>query len=176
MHKKVFALLLSCASICVLTSCWQGVYESENRLSSDRMCTYSSKTENGKVGEEMSRHKLLVNGNELSNCQSAMIDSKTRNAEVPLLAVLRSLGADVTWEHNGYITVEHAGKTAMLDSQKNDFGVPVPPGTTGAVRRKYDGEIVIDVVSIKGLLFNLMGAEVSIDYDALIIYVNSVNN
>ncbi len=64
----------------------------------------------------------------------------------------------------------------LLDSQKSDFGVPVPPGTTGAARRKYDGEIVIDAVSIKGLLFNLMGAEVSVDYDALIVYVNSINN
>ncbi len=108
MYKKALTLLLCCVSICVLASFRQSSSESSNRLSSDNMCTYSSsssRTENSNGGEEMSKCKLFVNGSEIPNLQNAMIDSQKRNAEIPLLTVLRSLGAVVTWESNGHITI-----------------------------------------------------------------------
>lgn len=121
----------------------------------------------------MGNCRLFVNGKDISDQHYAKINHEENNAELPVLGVLVELGAEIKWQDVNVVEITHKGKTVCIDTQETEFGIPLPPGASGSVRQVINDELIIDYVSIKGLLQNMMDATVQIDYDASVIYINS---
>lgn len=122
----------------------------------------------------MNNCSLIINGAEVSSKYHAWIDSDTGRVEVPVLKISAELGAKITWIDSNVVEISYMGKTECIDTLEEGFGIPLPPGAVGSVRQVIDEEIIIDLISIKGLFKNMMDAKISVDYDAGIIYVNSI--
>lgn len=119
----------------------------------------------------MNNCSLFVEGKELSHLHYVRINHQDNNTEIPIIAVLEQLGASVLWKDKNEVTIEYNGNCTTIDTLEDDFGIPIPPGTTGAVRQIVNNEIIFDGWSVRGLLRNLMGAEIIVDYDSSIINI-----
>lgn len=115
--------------------------------------------------------RLIVNGRDITEDNYVRINHTLKNAEIPVLAVFRELGYDVKVESNGHVILDN--DYVLLETLQPDFGHPMGYEGEGAVRKKLDGEFVIDYWSVCGWWYWGLNIDVEIDYDANTIYVNS---
>ena len=101
---------------------------------------------------------LIVNGKELTN-----VVFNGDSFELPILLISQELGAEIKWEGSKRVIIYNYGKSVVLDALEVDFGLAVPPGSIGAIRRLEDNEIIIDDISARGIIKNLLNAEISYD-------------
>ena len=120
--------------------------------------------------KNMSNCLLLVNNNDISKDCYVWIDQTKKFAEIPLLAILEELGADIAWQNN-IVTIVINNNTIDIDTTKEDFGILIPPGTEYGVRKVVDKEILLDSATLNVLLRHLAGLHVYVDYDSSVIYV-----
>lgn len=107
---------------------------------------------------------LIVNGKDLSSTV------KTTKREyydetiyvIPVLAVLRELGAEVSWEADTAVTVSHPGKSYTFDLTDSSFGYDGPPGGVG-VRYVEDQELYMEDSSVHYFLKEFMDAQIHRD-------------
>ena len=125
--------------------------------------------------EKVNNCKLLVNGKDITNGKNVKINYEYQNTELPLLAILKELGADVQWEDNSRVIVTFEKIKVDIDTTKDDFGIPIPPGTSNAIRYIINNELQIDGTSVQGLLLNIFRTTINVDYEAGIIYINSAD-
>ena len=104
--------------------------------------------------------RLIINGKGLSS----VVDITKREYYdqtiyvIPVLAVLRQLGAEVYWEEDATVTVSHPGKSYTFDLTDNGFGYDGPPGGIG-VRYIENGELYMEDASVRYFLEEFMKAE-----------------
>ncbi|MBQ4101254.1 MAG: hypothetical protein IJC85_00040 [Oscillospiraceae bacterium] len=80
--------------------------------------------------------------------------------EIPLLRVLKKMGATVSWTNEKKVKVEYKGKTRTIDTTDATFGFPVPAGATGYVRRIEGKELYVDDPSVQTFLSEFMHARI----------------
>ena len=80
--------------------------------------------------------------------------------EIPLLRVLKKMGATVSWTNEKKVKVEYQGKTRTIDTTDATFGFPVPAGATGYVRRIEGKELYVDDPSVQTFLSEFMHARI----------------
>ena len=117
---------------------------------------------------------ILVSGKKIAAGDYVVINEQKQNAEIPVLAILEALGADVERTQGGKVTIRYAGKTFDMDTESDDFGFPIPPGTTNAVRKCINQEILMDADSAHALL-RAFAATMQIDYENGIISVFNID-
>ena len=127
-------------------------------------------------GEEnqMTNLCLSVNGKTLKKDDCVVIHKDERFAEIPLIAVLKELGATVVWKNQyvAQITYNDTNYTLCTnenslieDGSKKGNLIAPPPGTPHKpVFKVTDNDFVVDTHSL-GRFFKLIGVEISIDYE-----------
>ena len=81
---------------------------------------------------------------------------------LPITAVARSLGATVRIDGTKY-TMEYEGKTLVLDSSLEDFGLP-HAREEGGIRTVINGELIVDLESARYPLFEFMNGMITISH------------
>ena len=123
--------------------------------------------------------KLIINDSDISLGNYISINFQKKYAKLPLIAIVETLGCDVEWYNKNKVTITFDNNVYILNpvektlKKKGDsFNIiSIPPGT------KHNGyyqieknEIIIDSDSIRHFI-NLLGAKITIDYDAGIIKI-----
>ncbi len=114
--------------------------------------------------------RLIVNGKEIPSGNFARLITEYESAELPLITIMRELGAEVTWKDDTTVTFTYNGANYDMDVSKPDFGLPRPPGSAYYFRAVVAGEIVIDDASARGIIA-WMGAQIKIDVDEMVIEI-----
>lgn len=115
--------------------------------------------------------KLFVNGTAIAT--KSKIRFNCTSEELPLLAIMKALGADVQWNNAmTEVKINFEGLySTTLNTKSADFGLLLPPGTEEGVRRVEGNEIIMDSDSIY-MILNAIGATVNIlDRDSLEISI-----
>lgn len=123
---------------------------------------------------QMSICQMFINGKDVSGQHYARIDADRKMCELSVLGISAELGAEIQWVGFNVVEISYMGAAVLIDTQKEEFGIPLPPGAVGSVRKVIDEEIIVDYISIKGLFENMMEAKISVDYDAGTVYINSM--
>ena len=118
--------------------------------------------------------RLVVNGKDITegNCASFQEYHNGMEVEIPLLAVVKALGAKVKWQSETVVAVKYKGETRTYDTSEDGFGVFIPIGGV-VIRRIENGDLIFDLTSIKGILKWDYNATVKLDEENYIIYVDS---
>lgn len=116
--------------------------------------------------------RLVVNGKDISDSLHIKMKAQYNNTEIPLLAILKELGAQVQWKDSAVVIVQFKDSAFEIDTEKEQFGILIPPGTRQAVRKVVEKEIIIDSNSVEGFLLYNTGAVISIDYEKAIISID----
>jgi len=132
---------------------------------------YTNKRSKGST-DNLNAPYLIVNEKVIKD-NRIKIDLEHNNAEIPLLLVLKELGANIKWYNDSVVNIRYKGKTITIDITDEWFGILPPPGTEKAKRYFKDDEMIVDIVSFRGLLNNFMGA--SFSFDETTIYIKSVD-
>lgn len=114
---------------------------------------------------------LIINGEDATGENYVKLDLEYRYAELPLLAVLRALGAEIALEGTEYQITYRGEAVWTLDTAKIAYNYPAPPGTDPVIRKTVGGELIFDDTSAR-LLLGALGASLTIDYQSLTVYVN----
>lgn len=123
---------------------------------------------------DMSKCRLFIYGKEIDAENLARINYEEGNTEIPLLLIIREIGGQVHWNDNGVVTIEINKQKLELDVTKDDFNILIPPGTTGAVRKIVEDEIVIDGDSVRHFFRKTVGVDICVDKTAEIIYIDDI--
>lgn len=116
--------------------------------------------------------RLIVNGNDISDEVYVNADTETGVYEVPFLAIVKELGADVIWKNDNIVCITYNDLSIEYDISQKDFGLLCPPGATKS-RKIVDGDLIVDYPSIRMLLKNMFNAYITVDKDEQIVYVTS---
>lgn len=133
----------------------QGTYEKTDKIHSD----YSA--------------RIIVNGKDITNGAYYRYNYRRRRCEIPLLAVLQELGAEVKWKSATKVTVKYNNETVKFDTEELDFGIISPPGTTNAIRKVRGKELIFDNANAANVIKALTGATVTLDNDTYTVYIES---
>jgi hypothetical protein len=109
--------------------------------------------------------KLIVRGKDMPSGIYVKINYERRDAEIPITAIMKELGAKVEWQDKTKVKIAFGDHDRILDTAQQDFGLPRPPGSTHYFRQVIGNEVIIDSTSATGLIVYWMGAKISIDYD-----------
>ena len=120
--------------------------------------------------------RLVVNGQEIHS-DYVSIDHLNFNAHIPVVTVYKALGYDAQLhydtEKNVYrVIVENA---TLLDTSKEDFGLPISYGMGGCIRQVVEDDIIVDTESLLTRMYWEWQASISIDYKESTIYIDTVD-
>lgn len=136
-------------------------------------------------GEEnqMTNLCLSVNGNTIKKNDCVMIHKDERFAEIPLIAVLKELGATVVWKNQFVAQITYNDINYTLSTNENSLIedgskkgnlIAPPPGTPHKpVFKVIDNDFVVDTHSL-GRFFKLIGVEILIDYENALVDIVSL--
>ena len=108
------------------------------------------------------------------------LNYELRYAELPLIAIIKELGAKVEWQSKTIAKATIQERNYFLDTVKgtlveegNGFNLlTVAPGSKhGAVYRASGDEFIVDSDTAKLLLVNKMGAKININYEDKIVSI-----
>lgn len=173
MLRKIIVLLLIGMFLFLLAGC---LYNKSSPVTTNKESVHgSTQTTNNILSNEeenkVSNCTLLVNGKDITSGNYVKINYQHQNTELPLLAILEELGADIQWKDANTVMIKYKETTFDIDTANEDFGLPIPPGTTKAIRQIVNNEILIDGTSVQGLL-NIMGAKIEIDYNSSVVSIS----
>ena len=117
--------------------------------------------------------QLIINGKDITEDNPVYIREyyTGRTEEIPLLAIVKELGAEVVWTDNATVTVNYEGQSITFDLTKDDFGYMCPIGGI-SIRKQVDDELYMEYVSVKNILKLRLDADITIDYTNRIVEVN----
>ena len=127
--------------------------------------------------------ELVVNRTKITD-QKIFIFNHEKFANLPVISVMKALGAEVVWMKDNIANITYNGKTYQLDTTKNYLRegetvrnyIAVPPGTShGVCYQVINGDYFVDSDSM-GAFFKAINVEVIIDYDNLVVYIESAMN
>lgn len=118
--------------------------------------------------------RLIVNGVDITEGNYVRIHHGYRNAELPLLAILRAL------DHEAYLQYDESQDRyeAVIDGKVHYtstiayFGISFD-GEKGCVRKIENDDFIIDANCMSSQLYRVWEADVTVDYDTSTIYVFS---
>lgn len=121
--------------------------------------------------------RLIVKGKDITAGNYVYLHEKTRefsvDADIPVTAILRELGATVEWQDGTKVVITHSAfhnGQMILDTSIPDFGIFLPPGGTYSVRKIFNNEIVMDYCSAGGKI-KLLGVSFDFDHENKIIEI-----
>lgn len=172
MHKKI----IICIIFCFVVACFAGsFFYVRNRFNEGKVHTENSiKKEQGASYQACNYNnncKLYINGIELSNDHYVKLNYEYQYVELPLLATLDLLGAQISYQNN-IILIEYNNTSLKLDTNRNDFGLKIIPGVDNAVRKRVGSELIVDSEST-GLFSKMMGATIQIDFDKSVVCIET---
>lgn len=125
--------------------------------------------------------KLFVRGVEIAAGHHVALNFEQRYAELPLIAIVKALGAKVEWKNETTATITFDDEEYVLNTAENslikagrtaNILIVAPGATHGSYFQVIEGEFVADSDSMLYLLTYLMGAKIRIDYDTLIVNID----
>ncbi len=117
---------------------------------------------------------LIVNGKEITESTYVRINYDDRNAELPVLAIFRELGADIKTVGK-IVIIKYNGEYRWLDTTQKNFGLLIPPGTVGGVRMLTEDDLIIEKDSFRYYFSKSFGGiEIKVDYENGIIKVDNM--
>lgn len=136
----------------------------------------------GEEGNEMEKNcKLIVNGRDITAESYVRIDYEKHYAEIPFIAVVTNLGAEIKWKNSNVAIITSNNKEYILNLNKKSLItnestfniIDLPPGARhGAFLKEINDEFVIDNDSITHFI-HLLGARITVNYDTAIINIES---
>ncbi len=122
---------------------------------------------------ELSEASLVVNGESIVHGGHAKVDAQNRHAVLPVFAVLRALGAQITQSGSEYTITHQEKQIAVLDASDPQFGYyPAPGNRNPVVRERVDGDLILEESSAWELL-SACGADLDVDYKNAVIYIHT---
>lgn len=127
-----------------------------------------------------SPYKMIVDGNEVDCDGYLVIDEPKHITELPVLTIMKALGADIEWLDEESVLITYDSKEYLLDipnislSERGGFGnyIAPPPGSSENCY-KFDGdEFVVSGIAFAYFLKKI-NVNMTIDYDNLIVYIES---
>ena len=125
-------------------------------------------------------YRLIVNGQDITERVYVNLNVKERYAELPLIAVVTALGADVQWQSETKATITFEGKMYFLDipaktlfdEDMNISLLQLAPGSGhGEYYKILDGELIVDSDTMLYLISYRMGAMIRYDFEEKIVTI-----
>lgn len=172
MYRDILVIIMLCTVLLYLVGCGEVVDVSPSgNYTANQLNTVESEQ-----GDTVSTEcTMIINGKEMAASNYVVINSQSQSAQIPLLAVLSELGAEIFWQDKNIVEITFSNKTINLNKKEPTFGLLVPPGLVNSVRKVLNDEFIVDVVTAKSLLANFIGANITVDYESSVIYINSEN-
>lgn len=127
-----------------------------------------------------SSYKMVVDGNEVDCHGYLVINESERFTELPVLTIMKALGADIEWLDKSSVLITYQDKEYLLDipniclSERGKFGnfIAPPPGSSEGCY-EFDGdEFVVSDIAFAYFLKEI-NVKLTIDYDNLVVYIES---
>ena len=134
-------------------------------------CTGETKLHNENSSESRFPAKLIVNGKDITEGNYVYIDVEKEQAEVPLLAIVKELGAEVEWIDENIVEISYGDKSKQIDKNDKFLGIMIAPGGKSAVRKQIDNDFIYDNGSIFRMLRAWFNADITVDYKKMIVEV-----
>ena len=115
--------------------------------------------------------KLVVNGKDITEGNYVYINVEKEQAEVPLLAIVKELGAEVVWIDENIVEISYEDKSFQIDKNDKYLGFMIAPGGKPAVRKQIDNDFVYNSGAILSLLRTWFNADITVDYKKMIVEV-----
>jgi len=158
MAKKIFICLSICVILCMV-GCDKKTTTEQPVLSA------------GLLPSTETRCKLIVKGNELDS--QMKFNYEYSYAEIPILAVIKNLGAEVEWQQNKTTAeITFKEKKYILDTEDNTIFeegktfnfIVIAPGSKHSIYSYVnDNEFIIDSDSAKLFFTAVMGVNIKTD-------------
>lgn len=119
--------------------------------------------------------RLVVNGKDITEGNSVSFKEyhNGMEVEIPLLAVVKALGAKVKWQSETVVAVKYKGETRIFDTSEDGFGVFIPIGGV-VIRRIENGDLIFDLNSIEGILEEDYNVTVKVDEENYTVCIDSI--
>lgn len=186
MKRLLMSIIVFLIILCAGTGCYEQSEETDN-LSTVSTLPIQIETNSGtEGGENMNKNcRLLVNGKDISSENYVFLNYEYHYADLPLIAIVKALGGEAEWEEEMIATIEYNGKQYILNAEQyalvekdqnavQNFFAPPPGAIHGLGGQIIGDEYVISSVVIKRFITRL-GAKISIDYDASIVYIDTID-
>ena len=129
-----------------------------------------------------SQHKMIIDGNELDCHDYLKIHESERFAELPVIAIMKALGADIKWLNKTSVLITYHSKEYLLDISNNSLSergkyrnfIALPPGVSEGCYIFDQDEYVVGSDSFIEFL-KFIGVKLTIDYDNSTVYIESPN-
>lgn len=131
--------------------------------------------------DKMEDVQLFVRGKRLPGDIYITLNHNLCYAELPLLTILRELGAKVTKTNEDSVQILLNDKTYDLNMAKGSLCredssiniLSIPPGTHHErVFKTVDGEVIVDSDSAKAFFFYMIGVQLNINYKNSIVTID----
>lgn len=179
--KKPLFILLIIVNMLFLSSCYEQkniAIDSTDAKQTEYTNPDSITEDNPESANPSSKARLVVNGVDITEGNHVSINREEKNAELPILAILRELGHDTSIRYNSTSDIYEAvinGDCVLFSTERDDFSIPPAPGSQSCVRLFTEDEFIVDSKCIYTLLYWGWDAEIAVDYDELTVYVFSVD-
>lgn len=120
--------------------------------------------------------RLIVNGLDITEGNHVYIHHGYKNAEIPMLAILRALGYDAKMQYDEKQDIYESvigDQIGFFSTKYEDFNSPFSIGEKGCVRKIVNNDFIIDSNCVFTALYWFFGGEITVDYDNSIVYVDS---
>lgn len=179
--KKIIKIVILCF-VCMFgcVSCSPS-YNNKHYDSSKESAEVPAPTSSQYLKEEISMENnciLVVKGEDITAKTYVHLYEEAHYAELPLVAIMNTLGATIEWKSDILSTILYEGKTYLLNIDECTLVVQggsiniltTPPGGERHYRT-MEKELIVDSVTIRGL-FHIIGVTLSLDYDSKLIEIS----
>lgn len=156
--------------VIVFNSC---CFRSEKYESWDYKAYYSS-IEAQDLSQYDDAARIVVNGTDITNNQYFRYKYHETQTEIPLLAVLAELGADLMIStDNKEVLVRYKDFEKVLYLDANSFGILVVPGTRNWVAEIRNSVLIVDTSVSRYMLPNYFNAQITFDDESKTIFIDN---
>lgn len=179
MVKRFLILLFSTMLLVCFVSCTNSLLLSDKNTSDMQTETTVATTETEQVSvrsNNTSKVRLIVNGVDITAGNYVVINHDSKNAELPMLAILRALGHDAELRYNAEQDVYESvidNNSGFFTTAYDDFSIGVDYGDPTCVRKIKNNDFIIDSNCAFTPMFWSWEARIAVDYESSTIYVDS---
>ena len=125
-------------------------------------------------------YRLYINGKEHTTNSDLRINHDRGYAELPLLLIMETLGADISREqgiiiNTSKITISYNGYSFTFNTAEKNYGLERQYWMERCVRRTEGEELIVDSLSVSAMLYHAWGTDISIDYEDAVVYIDTLN-
>ena len=193
------ALLLACLLMIGLTSCVASDFNVTSDFNNTQStfseeCTAATDTQKdgkdtvditqGESEEVFEKYTLYVNNIKLESDNHMVINKTYNYAVLPLIKILRSLGATVEWIEKGKAIIVYDDETYVLNALEYSLTlknteydctnyIALAPGSAPGYYEMIEDDYLVGSKSVI-LFFDLIGVKIDIDYVALKVSIKNL--